>query len=76
MHPRVEANCNYTGLMKLPEKAVCKKHTRIKRRKKKKQTRKNQKTKPECFTFLKLCFTLGNSRRSGHELFTSLIYAL
>ena len=40
MQPRVEADCNYTGLMKLPEKAVCKKHTQIKqskRERKKKQ---------------------------------------
>lgn len=34
MQPTVEANYNYTGLMKLPEKALCKKHTQIKKRKK------------------------------------------
>lgn len=34
MQPGVEANCNYIGLMKLPEKPVCKKHTQINERKK------------------------------------------
>ena len=32
MQPWVEANYHYTGLMKLPEKAVCKKHTQIKKK--------------------------------------------
>ena len=41
MQPWVEANYNYTGLMKLPEKAVYKKHTQIKKRKKKQKTKKN-----------------------------------
>lgn len=62
MQPWVEANYNYTGLMKLPEKALCKKHTQIKKRKK----------NMERFTFLKLCFILGNSWRPGRVLFTSL----
>lgn len=32
MQPWVKANYHYTGLMKLPEKAVCKKHTQIKKK--------------------------------------------
>lgn len=28
----VEANYHYTGLMKLPEKAACKKHAQIKKK--------------------------------------------
>lgn len=67
MWPTVEANYNYTDLMKLPEKAIHKKHTQIKKRKRKKKA-----AKPEGFTFLKLCFILRNSWRPGHVLFTSL----
>lgn len=34
MQPRAEANYNYTGLMKLPERQYVKKHTQIKKKKK------------------------------------------
>lgn len=37
MQPTVEADYNYTGLMKLPEKQYIKKNTQIKKRKIKKQ---------------------------------------
>lgn len=66
MQPTGEANCNYTGLMKLPEKAERKKHSQIRERK------KQPKAKTERFTFLKLCLIPGNSWRPGHVLFTSL----
>jgi hypothetical protein len=58
MQPKVEANYNYADLTKLPEKAVGKKFTEIKKTPAQVCTH----TYTECMAFPKLYITLGSSR--------------